>query len=154
MMQPLEPGYLKVMRLHAGFWLIGLVPAFVLDRVLAENVDFYPTFGLPLLIALLLIYPVLIAPPRRFRAWGYERAADELRVAHGIWTEVETVVPLARVQHIDVAQGVLERRYGVCRLILHTAGTANNIVTLPGLTRATAEALRDDIRARIRDDAL
>lgn len=153
-MRPLEPAYFKVMRFHALVWLVALIPAFVLDRVFAEDVDFYPSFGLPLLMALLLIYPVLLAPGRRFRAWGYERAADELRVAHGIWTKTETIVPLARVQHIDIAQGAIEQRYGVCRLILHTAGTANNIVTLPGLTRATAEALRDDVRARIRDDAL
>lgn len=153
-MKPLEPGQLKVMRLHALGWLVALVPAAVLDRVLAENFDLYPAPLLPVLIALLLVYPVLMAPPRRFRAWAYERQGDELRVARGIWTRVETVVPLARVQHIDIAQGLIERRYGVCRLILHTAGTAHNVVVLPGLTRDTAEGLRDEVRARIGGDAL
>jgi hypothetical protein len=57
---------------------------------------------------------------------------------------------LARVQHLDVAQGPLERTFGVARLILHTAGTSHAIVVLPGISRPTAEELRDTIRAHIR----
>jgi membrane protein YdbS with pleckstrin-like domain len=69
-----------------------------------------------------------------------------------VWTQIDTTVPLRRVQHLDVAQGPLERLFGVTRLVLHTAGTANSEVVLPGLTRATAEAYRDDIRAHIRQE--
>jgi uncharacterized protein len=76
--------------------------------------------------------------------------AEELHIAQGVWTRIETVVPLARVQHIDVSQGPIERGFGVCRLVLHTAGTMNSRVVLPGLARATAERMRDEIRARIR----
>ena len=127
-MRPLEPGQLKVMRIHALGWLL-LIPA-------------------------ALVAEAVIAPPRRFRAWGYDRIGEELHVARGIWTRVETIVPFARVQHIDIAQGAIERRFGVSRLLLHTAGTMHNVVVLPGLARETAEALRDEIRSRIRDDAL
>jgi uncharacterized protein len=59
-------------------------------------------------------------------------------------------VPLERVQHIDISQGPLERGFGVCRLLVHTAGTMHSRVVLPGLARATAERMRDEIRARIR----
>jgi membrane protein YdbS with pleckstrin-like domain len=62
------------------------------------------------------------------------------------------VVPLRRVQHLDVAQGPLERAFGVTRLVLHTAGTMNSQIVLPGLTRATAEGIRDEIRAHIRQE--
>lgn len=153
-MKPLEPGQLKVMRVLALSWLVPIVPALVLDALVLPEVPYYPQGLLPVVIAALLVYPALVAPPKKYRAWGYERQGEELRIAHGIWTRVETIVPLARVQHIDIAQGLLERRYGVCRLILHTAGTMHNQVILPGLTRDTAEGLRDEIRARIRDDAL
>ncbi|HEX8256822.1 MAG TPA: PH domain-containing protein, partial [Allosphingosinicella sp.] len=75
-----------------------------------------------------------------------------LHIGRGVWTKTETIVPLARVQHIDVSQGPLERAFGISRLILHTAGTMHSLVVLPGLARGTAEAMRDDIRARIRRD--
>jgi hypothetical protein len=104
----------------------------------------------PLLV--LLIYPALVSPARRYRAWGYRMAEEELRLAHGTYTHVETLVPLKRVQHLDISQGPLERAFGVCRLVLHTAGTAHSQVVLPGLSRATAEAMRTEIRTHIRQE--
>ena len=152
-MNPLEQGQLSVMRVHAAlFGLAMFAIAVTADLVLGEVLGW--AFGLVTVpIILLLIYPVYLAPVRQFGAWGYRAEADELRLARGVWIKVETIVPFVRVQHIDVAQGPIERAFGVTRLMLHTAGTAHSLVTLPGLSRTTAEALRDEIRAHIRSDA-
>jgi membrane protein YdbS with pleckstrin-like domain len=101
---------------------------------------------------LLLAYMALWAPPRRYRAWGYAMDGEELRLRRGLWTRVQTLVPLDHVQHIDVSQGPLERMLGICSLVLHTAGTLNSQIVVPGLTRDTAERMRDEIRARIRQE--
>ena len=90
--------------------------------------------------------------PGRWRRWGYAFTERELHVARGWLVRVHTVVPVARVQHIDVSQGPLERGAGVATLRLHTAGTEGSLVTLPGISAARAEEIRDAIRARI-DDA-
>lgn len=151
-MTRLEPGQLWVMRIRAA--IIGcvlLVPPVVGGFVIQSVFD-WPGWLPPLVVALLLVWPVLIAPRRRFAAWGYDEAGDALLIAHGVWTEVQTVVPFKRVQHIDVAQGPIERGFGVSQLVLHTAGTAHSLVVLPGLTREAAEAMRDRIRAHIRQE--
>jgi membrane protein YdbS with pleckstrin-like domain len=101
-------------------------------------------------LLLLVFWIVGIMPGRRFRAWAYRVDPDELHLKHGVMVRAETIVPLGRVQHLDVSQGPLERAFGVCRLVLHTAGTAHSSVTLPGLTRERAEALRDEIRQQVR----
>lgn len=150
----LERGQLTVMRVHSGISALVLLGIAALAAGIAQRES-----GLPVLLglvplALLLLYPALVAPARRYRAWGYALGDDELRIAHGVWTRTETHVPLARVQHVDVSQGPLERGCGVCRLILHTAGTANSRVVLPGLARDTAEGIRDEVRARIRQEDL
>lgn len=151
-MTPLEPGQLWVMRIRAGVVALGvLVAAGIAETILAEEIGLMRgLIVLPVLVPLL--YVVLIAPGRRFRAWGYRMDEEELAVQRGVWTQVHTVVPLDRVQHIDVAQGPLERAFGVCRLIVHTAGTMHSQVALPGLARDTAERMRDEIRARIRQE--
>jgi hypothetical protein len=151
-MQPVERGLLRVMRIQAlAAAAILLGAGAVAEAVLHDRTDLPP--GLVLAPLLLLVaYLVLVAPGRRYRALGYRIDADELHIGRGVWTKTETVVPLARVQHIDVSQGPLERAFGISRLILHTAGTMNSLVVLPGLARGTAEAMRDDIRARIRQD--
>lgn len=149
---PLEPGQLKAMRISAAITaLIGLVIAFGLDAVLL--VEAKTPFGLVVAPAVpLLLYYVLVVPGRRFRRWGYARSEDELHVAHGVYVHTETSVAFHRVQHIDIAQGPIERLCGVCQLVLNTAGTLNSQIRLPGLSRATAEALRDEIRLQVRAD--
>ena len=57
------------------------------------------------------------------------------------------------MQHIDVRQTALERAFGVTALVLHTAGTAHSRVVLPGLARETAEAIRDEARSVIAQEA-
>jgi hypothetical protein len=106
-----------------------------------------------LLAGFVALYVLLIAPRRRWAAWGWALDNNEIHVAHGVWTQVYTVVPLSRVQHIDVAQGPVERVFGVARLILHTAGTAHAVVVLPGVSRITAEQLRDTIGAHVGAEA-
>ena len=153
-MIPLERGQLWVMRIHAlAVGALALAAGLLGEAIVRDNVDLPPGIvTIPLLV--LLLYPILVAPGRRYRAWGYAMDADELRIARGVWTRIETIVPLARVQHVDVSQGPIERTFGVCRLVLHTAGTMHSRVLLPGLARATAEALRDEVRGRIVQDAL
>ena len=147
---PLELGQLKANRLSAIASGLGTM-AFLSPLEFATHKFLglpYGAFVGPL--ALILLYATLIAPARRFARWGYARSGDELHVAHGVWVHTETSVAFHRVQHIDIAQGPIERIYGVCELVLNTAGTMNSRIKLPGLRRETAEGLRDEIRAHIR----
>lgn len=149
---PLDRGLLRLMQIRgaaAGLFLLAAAAAgeMFVDRLV-------PVPGGLLLGAalLLLLYLAVIAPPRRYRAWGYGMDSEELQVRRGVWTRIHTVVPLDKVQHIDVSQGPLERALGICSLVLHTAGTLHSQIVLPGLARETAEGIRDEIRGRIREE--
>ena len=75
-----------------------------------------------------------------------------LQVVRGWLFHTDTIVPLVRVQHIDVTRGPLDKLFGTATLVVHTAGTHNSIVTLPGLSPGKASAIRDEIRQHIRSD--
>ncbi|HST36545.1 MAG TPA: PH domain-containing protein [Allosphingosinicella sp.] len=151
-MQSLDPNQIKVMRIRAALVSAGaLVIAFVLDLGPLRETP-APAYALSGVVLLLALYLVLVFPGRRYRAWGYGEGEDELAVRHGVLVRRHTIVPFGRVQHIDVAQGPIERRYDLATLILHTAGTRSASVSLPGLKQPDAEALRDRIRAKIRQD--
>jgi membrane protein YdbS with pleckstrin-like domain len=147
-LHPIERGQLNVMRAQGAVMALGLiVPAIIAEVALADRLPMHGAIaGAAFLIG---IWLTVIAPPRRWRHWGYAFTGRELHVAHGWWTRMHTIVPVIRVQHIDVAQGPFERTFGVARLMLHTAGTDQTVVTLPGITRAKAEEIRDAIRERI-----
>ena len=152
-MTPLESGQRWVMLIRSAlFCLVVLAAASSASAALYVKTTISPAYVLlPLLV--LLIYPALVSPLRHYRSWGYRMDEEELRLAHGVLTQVETLVPLKRVQHLDISQGPLERAFGVCRLVLHTAGTAHSQVVLPGLSRETAEAMRAEIRSHIRQES-
>jgi membrane protein YdbS with pleckstrin-like domain len=148
---PLERGYLRVLRVRSAVgWLVLLAMTAAADAVLAWR--FGTLFGLatgPILI--LGLFSIIFLVPGRWRRWGYAFTDRELHVASGWLTRTHTVVPVSRVQHIDVSQGPVERSAGVATLSLHTAGTEGSLVRLPGISRMRAEEIRDAIRSRISD---
>ncbi len=151
-MTPLDPRQIKVMRVRAliATVVVTLIAvAICLGPLRATPI---PLGVLPATVAAMGLLASLILPGRRYRAWGYREEEEELHVRHGLLIRVQTAVPFARVQHIDIAQGPIERRFGLTRLVLHTAGTRGASIRLPGLAREQAEAMRDRIRAKIRED--
>lgn len=149
---PLEPGQLTAMRISAAITAVILLAMAVgVDTALSVKAE--TPFGMVTVPAVLVLsYFAFVAPARRFRRWGYAKTDDELHVAHGVLVHTETSVAFHRVQHIDVAQGPIERLCGVWELVLNTSGTHNSRIRLPGLSRATAEALRDEIRQHVKAD--
>ena len=76
-----------------------------------------------------------------------------LQVVRGWLFHTDTVVPLARVQHLDVVRGPLDKLFGTSSLVVHTAGTHNSVVVVPGLAPARAAEMRDIIREHVHADA-
>jgi uncharacterized protein len=86
-------------------------------------------------------------PRARYRHWRYQVAEDALELRHGVVRRVHSAIPYFRVQHIDVAQGPVERAVGLARLVVHTA-SAGTDATIPGIAAADADGLRRLILAR------
>ena len=143
---PLHPNYVKVVRL--GTML--LVLPFVIGALVLEFAGELPRGAFIAPILLLALYLIIRAPLRRYHARGYQIGADRLRVVRGLIFRSDTVVPFGRVQHIDVHQGPIERAYGLGTLVVHTAGNHNASVSLPGLGRDDAMAMREEIRAHVK----
>ena len=151
-LQPVEPSYRNALRLQAAiFWVPVFLVALVVDRlVLAEM-----AFGglLPALIGAIGLSGMTVAPDRIYRRLGYAIDGRLLRTVRGWLFHTDTVVPFVRVQHIDVTRGPVDKLFGTATLVVHTAGTHNSVVVLPGLSPERAAEIRDAIRGEIRADA-
>ena len=145
---PLDPAYKSMLRLQ--FAIVGV--ALLVAATIAEFAIPGWTGAVWIPALLVATYALVRVPLRRYNARGYSLAQERLRVVRGVIFRADTVVPFGRVQHIDVGQGPLERAYGLATLTVHTAGTHNASVSLPGLRHADATAMREDIRAAIRRD--
>lgn len=93
-------------------------------------------------------------PAVEYRHASYRVDANGLEIRRGVYFRSVTNVPRSRVQHTDVAQGPLQRRFGLATLIVHTAGNDSAVVELPGLTHETALAIRDHLLPGRSEDAV
>ena len=152
--QQLDARIVAVWRIKLGLFL-GVVflaaSAYDILNLFDEDAFLRPgvASGLCLVIA---IAASLWIPRFRHRFWWYRLTDEELVLERGIINRILTIVPLRRVQHIDVSQDLIEREYELGKLIVHTAGTRSSEVVLPGLPFERAEALRDRIKAYIHDE--
>jgi membrane protein YdbS with pleckstrin-like domain len=106
-----------------------------------------------LLLGLLLLPAWLVAmggltwhlqrwPAISYRFTSYRLDRDGLEIRRGVYWRTITNIPRSRVQHTDVSQGPLERRYGLGTLVVYTAGTQHSQVNLQGLDFTVARRIR------------
>ena len=112
------------------------------------DVSFF--FGVLLALAVLALAGVVVGvvPELRWRRWRYEIRPDEVDLQRGIFWISRTLVPLARIQHVDTRQGPLQRRFGLSTVVLYTAAGPNQI---PELSTPVAERARDRIAELTRE---
>lgn len=148
---PVEPGYRHVLRLRLLFlWLPLIAAGVAFDNILLGD---SPAYGLAsALMPLIALAVVVLAPDRIYHRLRYGLTDRLLQVVRGWLFHTDTIVPFVRVQHLDVNRGPLDKLFGTATLIVHTAGTRNSIVTVPGLAPDRAAEIRDIIREHIRTD--
>ena len=146
---PLHDDHVKVLRIRAALVALPLLAGAIVGEVAVPGLT--GLFLIPW--AIFAAIAIWRLPLRRWSYKGYDIGGDRLRTVRGFLWRSDTVVPFTRVQHIDVEQSPLERLYDLATLTVHTAGTHNASVKLEGVKRDTAEAMRDAIRARIRNEA-
>jgi len=131
-------------------WAVGtLVSGFVLGTLVAVGLAAVAREWVPLgaLVTLLVGALGLVLAVLRYRRWRFELQADALYLERGVLTQVRTVVPFVRVQHVDTQRSPVERLLGLSSVVVYTAGSRSADVTVPGLTPDRA----DELQARLRD---
>ena len=103
-----------------------------------------------LAVALVLLGRARVAA----RVYRWQRRPGEgVVVWKGAWWQREVWIPLARLQHLDIKRGPVERGLGLATLELYTAGTHAHQTRLPGLEPQQAQALRDTLLAELQGQA-
>jgi membrane protein YdbS with pleckstrin-like domain len=162
--QPLAPGFQPLDSRAINLWrvssLIGfgvlllslLIPVVAVG--IAEPRALVWLAGAWLVAAALSVWFCLWYPPRLYRSWGYRIDAKVLETRSGMVFQRARLLPLSRLQHVDIERGPLERMYGLAALILHTAGTHSANIRIPGLEASEATRLRDHLIEIGGDDAV
>ena len=97
----------------------------------------------------LLGVPALLAAAAKYWFFVFRVGADELVIRSGVLSRKHRVIPLARVQNVEVRQSALQRLFGVAELRVETAGAGGDTeAVLSVLRRDEAQALRTAVLAQ------
>src|SRR4051812_922123 len=100
-------------------------------------------------VALLAGTPLV--PELRWRRWRWEVREHEIDLQRGIVVVRRTLIPMARVQHVETERGLIGQALGLSTVEIHTAAGSHEI---PLLRDSDAGAIRARIAelARTGDD--
>jgi uncharacterized protein len=144
-LQNVDPATISVWRIEGFITAVvlavgGLVPiaptSFTIAVVVAAS------------IAVVGFVVALVWPNARYKHLRYGLDPFGLILQYGVLWRTQIALPRTRIQHSDVSQGPLQRRYGIATLKLYTAGSRYTKVELEGLQHAEAIALRDSLLGR------
>jgi uncharacterized protein len=139
---PPDPDRRPAPRALAAWMLSGSVPGLV-ALVVAATAFHGTGRAIAVLVALAFAAAVAVGLPLlRYRTWRYAVREDEIDLRHGALVVRRTIVPMARVQHVDTSVTPVGQLFGIATLSVHTAAGRHQI---PGLDSRVAAALRTEI---------
>ena len=148
----LDPRSIQVQRI--GGWIFTAIVATLslvgggIALVAADDAPAWLRWVLPLFwlaASSLLAWHAYRWPPLDYRHTSYRVDGQGIEIRKGVYWRVVIHVPRSRVQHTDVSEGPVERRFGLGTLVIYTAGTDHARVDLAGLEHAVALRLRDHL---------
>lgn len=143
--------------LFGTIWILSWVSD--IEESFGEGADTFMSDAVTILILLILFVIIggYIWARLTYRFYRYELREDGFRKEHGIIWKKYVTIPYERIQNVDIYRGIIARLLGLSDLQVQTAGgiTAGSYGAfsegrLPGLDRAVAEELRDELVRRAR----
>ena len=136
--------------------LFFIVITLALDFLALSEIPKWPFFiGFsPLVVLLIGIITTIVLPRLRYNSWFFDLRDDELFLKRGVLTKTDSTAPYCRIQHIDISQNIVERIYGLSRLVIYTAGTKGADLIIPGLPHYYAQELQSKLKEYTVEDAV
>ena len=142
---PVDPKAISVWRWQA---VLTALPLCIPVTIVTLRAPAPLSLFVPIAFVITAILCIWRLPPAHYRALEYGIDGQGIAIRRGIFWRSRILLPRIRVQHSDVSQGPLQRRYGIATLKFYTAGSHYTKVELPGLAHDDALALRDALLAQ------
>lgn len=111
--------------------------------LLPFSAEFYLIFS-PVLLALVVGFCIAWAK-LSYHFYRFELSNEGFRKELGVVFKRYTSIPYERIQNVSITRGIIDRILGLSRVQVFTAGTALNEGNLPGLSKESAEQIRDHL---------
>lgn len=140
--RPLPDGiqWTSVSRAHVWSFAVLLLPFVTVALV---QLWFLPALGAA---GLVLLAALAAARWLEWRRIGYALDGERLLLRRGWWRRRTLVLPLRRIQSIDIRQSFVGRWFGIASLVFGIAGASSlSIHNIPAVAEKSARELREDL---------
>jgi len=151
----ISQSYIRVQRITGALWFTGEILVLAIIYILSEKFDWYGwidwiIYGLVGVAILYAVWSIGIAPMLMQRYWRYDVGEEFVQLQHGRLIRSDQLIPLTKVQYVELGQGPLLRSQGLYRIEIGTMGSQHAI---PGLLEQEAYRVRERIAelARIKE---
>ena len=160
-----QPSFRRVHRLtpllHLWSVILALIAAFALNVNMEALSDIFAFItgehrgealrdtALALAGFIVVCAVVWLASGLWWRRMGYQLGAEELSLHRGLFSTQLRTARYDRTQAVDVVEPVIARLFRLAAVRVETAGGQSSVIEIAYLKKADAEALRDDILARV-----
>jgi membrane protein YdbS with pleckstrin-like domain len=160
-----EPAW-SLSRSAIGLWTVqGVVFTVVEAVVVAVLIVFVPSdAGLwtvlvrwvaPAVVLVTAVVDIGVQPRLRYRVHRWEVTGDAVYTLTGWLTRTWTLVPISRIQTVDVNRGLVQQLFGLATVAVLTA-SSQGTVRIPHLEADVARRVAEDLARRaeqVRDEA-
>lgn len=98
--------------------------------------------GLLGMTVLSAIWGIFIEPSLKQKYWRYDVDEEFIQLKSGIWNKKHQLIPMTKVQSVELVQGPLLRKFQLYSISVGTMGSNHKI---PAIPQEEARELRDQI---------
>lgn len=124
-------------------WIVPVTGFVIAASVIREILMLW--IALPLLILIAFSY---VSVPIGYCYRAYALRTRDITYEKGWIYKSMTTLPFNRIQHTEVSQGPIERKFRLATLKVYTAGGSSSDLAIPGLDQETAQELREFIAGK------
>ena len=142
-----HPKYWNVMLLNMGIFF--LVSGLALGILLTLNKTLKP-YLYPISIAYVLILALtFILYYLGFKRRGFALREKDIIYKSGVIAETTKIIPLNRIQHVALDEGLFSRIYQLATLEIHTAGGSSGHMQIAGVPVESAKIIKEALIKRL-----
>lgn len=124
------------------FIYILIITGFYVSRIWLTFLPWWPGAILAGFFLFMSVLSIFVYPIIRMHYWGYEIREEDIDIQSGIIVIKRVLIPMNRVQHVDLEYGPIMRHFNLASLVITTAGSNHKI---PAIHQDVALELRRDI---------
>ncbi|MGL4453399.1 MAG: PH domain-containing protein [Sarcina sp.] len=101
------------------------------------------------LVFIYCLIETVIAPTFSYKQWSYSINDEEIWYREGIFWSKEVLIPIVRIQNINLKEGPISKSLGIADI---TIGTAGGSFKIPALDKSEVDLIMEFLREKVNEN--